>query len=339
MSDQLKPLIAAACERPLSRAEAEAAFRILFEGEATPSQIGGLLMALRTRGETVDEFAAAAAVMRSKCHKVQAPVGAIDIVGTGGDGKGTLNISTATAFVVAGAGVCVAKHGNRNLSSKSGAADALGALGVNVMIGPDIVEKAIHSAGIAFMMAPMHHPAMAHVGPTRAELGTRTIFNILGPLTNPAGVKRQLTGAFSRALIRPMAETLGALGSERAWLVHGSDGTDEMTITGLTWLAALERDGTIREAELHPEDFGLPVHPFEAILGGTPAENATAFSALLDGAVGAYRDAVLLNSAAALVVADAATDLKEGVEMARHSIDSGAAKAKLQALAAATTAA
>jgi len=339
MSDQLKPLIAAACERPLSRAEAEAAFRILFEGEATPSQIGGLLMALRTRGETVDEFAAAAAVMRSKCHKVQAPVGAIDIVGTGGDGKGTLNISTATAFVVAGAGVCVAKHGNRNLSSKSGAADALGALGVNVMIGPDVVEKAIHSAGIAFMMAPMHHPAMAHVGPTRAELGTRTIFNILGPLTNPAGVKRQLTGAFSRALIRPMAETLGALGSERAWLVHGSDGTDEMTITGLTWLAALERDGIIREAELHPEDFGLPVHPFEAILGGTPAENATAFSALLDGAVGAYRDAVLLNSAAALVVADAATDLKEGVEMARHSIDSGAAKAKLQALAVATTAA
>ena len=339
MSDQLKPLIAAACERPLSRAEAEAAFTILFEGEATPSQIGGLLMALRTRGETVDEFAAAAAVMRSKCHKVQAPSGAIDIVGTGGDGKGTLNISTATAFVVAGAGVCVAKHGNRNLSSKSGAADALGALGVNVMIGPDIVEKAINSVGIAFMMAPMHHPAMAHVGPTRAELGTRTIFNILGPLTNPAGVKRQLTGAFSRALIRPMAETLGALGSERAWLVHGSDGTDEMTITGVTWLAALESDGTIREAQLHPEDFGLPVHPFEAILGGTPAENATAFSALLDGAPGAYRDAVLLNAAAALVVADKAADLKQGVEMARHSIDSGAAKAKLHALAAATTAA
>ena len=339
MSDQLKPLIAAACERPLSRAEAEAAFTILFEGEATPSQIGGLLMALRTRGETVDEFAAAAAVMRSKCHKVQAPSGAIDIVGTGGDGKGTLNISTATAFVVAGAGVCVAKHGNRNLSSKSGAADALGALGVNVTIGPDIVEKAINSVGIAFMMAPMHHPAMAHVGPTRAELGTRTIFNILGPLTNPAGVKRQLTGAFSRALIRPMAETLGALGSERAWLVHGSDGTDEMTITGVTWLAALERDGTIREAQLHPEDFGLPVHPFEAILGGTPAENATAFSALLDGAPGAYRDAVLLNAAAALVVADKAADLKQGVEMARHSIDSGAAKAKLHALAAATTAA
>lgn len=337
MSDQLKPLIAAACERPLSRAEAEAAFRILFEGEATPSQIGGLLMALRTRGETVDEFAAAAAVMRSKCHKVQAPVGAIDIVGTGGDGKGTLNISTATAFVVAGAGVCVAKHGNRNLSSKSGAADALGALGVNVMIGPDVVEKAIQSAGIAFMMAPMHHPAMAHVGPVRAELGTRTIFNILGPLTNPAGVRRQLTGAFSRDLIRPMAETLGQLGSQRAWLVHGSDGTDELAISGLSWVAALE-NGIVKEVELHPEDAGLPVHPFEAILGGAPADNARAFRALLDGTASAYRDAVLLNAAAALVVADAAPDLRAGVEMAADSIDSGRAKAKIEALARVTQA-
>src|SRR6056300_2052285 len=255
MSDHMKPLIFAASEGPLSRSQAKQAFEHLFTGHATPAQMGGLLMAMRARGESVAEYAAAAAVMRAKCIAVSAPEGAMDIVGTGGDSVGTLNISTATAFVVAGAGVCVAKHGNRNLSSKSGAADALGALGVNVMIGPDVVEKAIQSAGIAFMMAPMHHPAMAHVGPTRAELGTRTIFNILGPLTNPAGVKRQLTGAFSRALIRPMAETLGALGSERAWLVHGSDGTDEMTITGLTWLAALERDGTIREAELHPEDF------------------------------------------------------------------------------------
>ena len=333
MSDRLKPLIAAACERPLSRAEAEAAFGILFDGEATPSQIGGLLMALRTRGETVDEFAAAAAVMRAKCHKVRAPEGAMDIVGTGGDGKGTLNISTATAFVVAGAGVPVAKHGNRNLSSKSGAADALSALGVKVMIGPDVVEKALQSCGIAFMMAPMHHPAMAHVGPTRAELGTRTVFNILGPLTNPAGVRRQLTGAFSRALIRPMAETLGQLGSTRAWLVHGSDGTDEMTITGLTWVAALDEDGSVREVELHPEDFGLPVHPFEAIMGGTPEHNAAAFRALLDGAPGAYRDAVLLNAAAALVVAGSATDLREGVTLARESIDSGAARDRLAALA------
>ncbi|MFD1511395.1 anthranilate phosphoribosyltransferase [Lacimonas salitolerans] len=338
MSDLLKPLIAAACTRPLTRAEAETAFTVLFEGEATPSQIGGLLMALRTRGETVDEYAAAAAVMRGKCHKVRAPKGAMDIVGTGGDGKGTLNISTATAFVVAGAGVPVAKHGNRNLSSKSGAADALTAMGVNVMIGPKVVEMALETCGIAFMMAPMHHPAMAHVGPARAELGTRTIFNILGPLTNPAGVTRQLTGAFSREMIRPMAETLGQLGTEHAWLVHGSDGTDEMTISGLSWVAALETDGSIREVELHPEDFGLPVHPFADIVGGTPEDNARAFRALLDGAQGAYRDAVLLNAAAALVVADAAGDLKTGVEMARTSIDSGAARDKIVKLAEVTSA-
>ncbi|MCD1624554.1 MAG: anthranilate phosphoribosyltransferase [Paracoccaceae bacterium] len=333
MSDALKPLIGLAAERALTRSEAETAFGILFAGEATPSQIGGLLMALRTRGETVAEYAAAAAVMRSKCHAVRAPAGAMDIVGTGGDGMGTLNISTATAFVVAGAGVPVAKHGNRNLSSKSGAADALTQLGIQVMIGPQVVEKAIDTCGIAFMMAPMHHPAMAHVGPTRTELGTRTIFNILGPLTNPAGVKRQLTGAYRRDLIRPMAEVLGQLGSERAWLVHGADGTDEMTITGITWVAALEEDGTIRETELHPEDFGLPVHPFEEILGGTPQENAVALRALLDGAKNAYRDAVLLNSAAALVVAGLASDLREGVDRARESIDSGAAGQKLAALA------
>lgn len=333
MSDALKPLLGLAADRALTRAEAEAAFTILFEGEATPSQIGGLLMALRTRGETVEEYAAAAAVMRAKCHAVRAPQGAMDIVGTGGDGMGTLNISTATAFVVAGAGVPVAKHGNRNLSSKSGAADALTQLGIQVMVGSQVVEKALNACGIAFMMAPMHHPAMAHVGPTRTELGTRTIFNILGPLTNPAGVKRQLTGAYRRDLIRPMAEVLGQLGSERAWLVHGSDGTDEMTITGLTWVAALEDDGTIREVELHPEDFGLPVHPFEDIIGGTPQENAAALRALLAGAPGAYRDAVLLNAAAALVVAGKADDLRDGVARARESIDSGAAGEKLATLA------
>ncbi|WP_297780271.1 anthranilate phosphoribosyltransferase [uncultured Roseovarius sp.] len=333
MSDRLKPLIGAAADRPLTRQEAEIAFQILFEGEATPAQTGGFLMALRTRGETVDEYAAAAAVMRAKCNAVRAPEGAMDIVGTGGDGKGTLNISTATAFVVAGAGVPVAKHGNRNLSSKSGAADALTEMGIKVMVGVPVVERALREVGIAFMMAPMHHPAMAHVGPVRTELGTRTIFNILGPLTNPAGVKRQLTGAFSRDLIRPMAETLGQLGSTRAWLVHGSDGTDEMTITGVSWVAALEEDGSIRETELHPEDFGLPVHPFEAILGGTPAENASALRALLDGAPGAYRDAVLLNAAAALTVAGHASDLRDGVAQAVESIDSGAARAKLTALA------
>ncbi|MGJ5618718.1 anthranilate phosphoribosyltransferase [Sulfitobacter sp. MF3-043] len=333
MSDALKPLIDAAANGPLTRQQAAEAFEILFEGEATPSQIGGFLMALRTRGETVDEYAAAASVMRAKCHKVVAPDGAMDIVGTGGDGKGTLNISTATAFVVAGAGVVVAKHGNRNLSSKSGAADALTQMGLNVMVGPKIVERELAEAGIGFMMAPMHHPAIAHVMPTRSELGTRTIFNILGPLTNPAGVKRQLTGAYRRDLIRPMAETLGALGSEKAWLVHGSDGTDELTITGVSWVSGLD-DGTVSDFEIHPEDAGLPVHPFEAILGGTPEENARDFNALLDGAPSAYRDAVLLNSAAALVVADAAPDLKAGVEMARHSIDSGAARDKITRVAA-----
>ena len=328
----LRALIAIACDRPLTRPEAELAFEALFEGSATPAQMGGLLMALRTRGETVDEFAAAAFVMRAHCHRVTAPAGAMDIVGTGGDGKGTLNISTATAFVVAGAGVVVAKHGNRNLSSKSGAADALTEMGLNVMVGPDVVERCLNDAGIGFMMAPMHHPAMRHVGPVRAELGTRTIFNILGPLTNPAGVKRQLTGTFSAHLIRPMAETLRALGSDKAWLVHGGDGTDEISIAAPTQVAALEA-GTIGEFTIHPEDAGLPLHPFEAIMGGTPAQNAAAFRALLDGAQGAYRDAVLLNAAAALIVADRAKTLKDGVEIARISIDSGAAKAKIAALA------
>ena len=338
MSDALKPLIAAAVDRPLTRDEAETAFEILFNGEATPSQIGGLLMTLRTRGETVEEYAAAAAVMRAKCKRVHAPDGAIDIVGTGGDGKGTLNISTATAFVVAGAGVTVAKHGNRNLSSQSGAADALGQMGINVMVGPEVVERALAEVGIGFMMAPMHHPAIAHVMPTRAELGTRTIFNILGPLTNPAGVKRQLTGAFSHAMIRPMAETLAQLGSEAAWLVHGSDGTDELTITGVSWVAELA-GGTVTDREVHPEDAGLPVHPFEAILGGTPEENGRAFAALLDAEKTAYRDAVLLNAAAALVIAGKAATLTDGVDLARESIDSGAAKGKVTALAALTSAA
>jgi anthranilate phosphoribosyltransferase len=330
MTSALQPLIGTAADRPLTRAEAELAFEALFNGEATPSQIGGFLMALRTRGETVDEYAAAAAVMRAKCNAVRAPMGTMDIVGTGGDGKGTLNISTATAFVVAGAGVPVAKHGNRNLSSKSGAADALGQMGINVMVGVDVVERALEEIGIAFMMAPMHHPAIAHVMPTRAELATRTIFNILGPLTNPAGVKRQLTGVFSADLVRPMAETLRALGSEAAWLVHGSaDGTDELTITGSSAVAALE-NGQVIEFE---------IHPFEAILGGSPEDNGKAFAALLDGAASAYRDAVLLNSAAALKIAGKASSLSEGAELAAGAIDSGAAKSKVTALAALTSAA
>ena len=332
----MKSLIFAASEGPLSRTQAEEAFEIIFEGAATPAQLGGLLMAMRARGEAVSEYAAAASVMRAKCAAVTAPEGAMDIVGTGGDGMGTLNISTATAFVVAGAGVPVAKHGNRNLSSKSGAADVQTAMGIDVMVGPDVVQRALDQFGIGFMMAPMHHPAMKHVMPVRTELGCKTIFNILGPLTNPAGVKRQLTGAFAIDLIYPMAETLKELGSEAAWLVHGDDGTDELSICGKTSVAVL-KDGKIRSQEVHPEDAGLPVHPFKDILGGTPEENANAFRALLGGEQGAYRDAVLLNTAAALVIAEKASDLKEGVALAAQSIDSGAALAKVEGLAKVTS--
>lgn len=332
MSDAMKPLIFAASEGPLSRAQAETAFEILFTGAASPAQIGGLLMAMRARGESVAEYAAAAAAMRAKCVPVRAPEGAMDIVGTGGDGMHTLNISTATAFVVAGAGVPVAKHGNRAASSRSGTADVQTELGIDVMAGPAATEAGLAEAGIGFMMAQIHHPAMKHVMPVRLELGCKTIFNILGPLTNPAGVKRQLTGAFAPDLIFPMAETLQMLGSEKAWLVHGSDGTDEITITGTTEVAALE-GGKITARTLHPEDAGLPVHPFKDIVGGTPAENAAAIRALFAGQKSAYRDAVLLNAAAALMVADKVADLKTGAELAAHSIDSGAATRALATLA------
>ena len=328
----IRPLIGIAANRPLTGTEADAAFAALFDGRATPAQIGGLLMALRVRGETVDEIAAATRAMRKRMNRVHAPEGAMDIVGTGGDGKGTLNISTATAFVVAGAGVPVAKHGNRNLSSKSGAADALTQMGINVMGGPAIAEQAIRHAGICFMMATMHHPAMRHVGAPRAELGTRTIFNLLGPMTNPASVRRQLTGTFDVRWVRPMAEVLHELGSDAAWLVHGTDGTDEISIAGETYVAALS-DGRIEEFTIAPEDAGLKRHPFEAIIGGEPAHNAAAFRALLRGEEGAYRDAVLLNAAAALLIAGKASDLREGAALAAESIDSGAASAKLAKLA------
>ncbi len=328
----IRPLISAVATRSLTGDEAEAAFAALFDGRATPAQIGGLLMAMRVRGETVEEITAATRAMRAKMTRITAPKGAIDIVGTGGDGKGTLNISTASALVVAGAGVPVAKHGNRNLSSKSGSADALTHLGINVMGTPEVAQAALNATGLCFMMATVHHPAMRHVGPARTELGTRTIFNLLGPMTNPAGVRRQLTGTFDRVWNRPMAETLRQLGTEAAWLVHGSDGTDELSIAGPSWVAEL-KDDKVTEFEVAPEDAGLPVHPFEAIIGGDPLHNAAAARALLDGEKGAYRDAVLLNSAAALVIAGRAGDLREGVEIAAASIDSGAAKGKLAALA------
>lgn len=325
MNEAIKKIISWACQRRLTGEEARVAFSIIMDGQASDAQIAGLLMAMQTRGETVDEITAAAAVMREKCELVKAPDGAIDIVGTGGDGKGTLNISTAAALVVAGASVVVAKHGNRNLSSKSGAADALGELGVNVMVGPEIVEQALKKAGIGFMMAPMHHPAMRHVMTARQELGTRTIFNILGPLTNPAGVKRQLTGAFSTDLLRPMAMTLLRLGTERAWLVHGHDGTDEISICGATDVVELV-DGVISEITITPSDAGLPEHPLAAIAGSKPRYNAQALKDLLNGKKNAYRDAVLLNAAAALVIAGKAEDLPAGVELGQESIDNGAAK-------------
>lgn len=338
MSDLLLPIIHNAANGPLSRAEAEVAFGEIFDGKADPAQVAAILIAMRTRGESVDEIAAAAAVMRDRSVKVTAPEGTIDIVGTGGSGKHTLNISTASIFTVAGAGVPVAKHGNRNITSKSGTADVQSALGIDVMVGAAAMEKAVAEIGVGFLMAPVHHPGMKYVMPVRAVLGTRTIFNILGPLTSPAGVKRQLTGAFSKEKIRPMAEVLGALGSEKAWVVHGSDGTDELTITGVSYVAALGEDGVVSDIEVHPEEAGLPVHPFEETVGGSPEHNAKALRAVLEGETGAYRDAVLLNSAAALMIAGKVNDLPQGVEMAKESIASGAALAKLDALVKATTA-
>lgn len=332
MSTDIRPLIGLAAERPLTQGEADAAFAALFEGAATPAQIGGLLMAMRVRGETVDEMAAATGAMRARMHRIKAPDNAMDIVGTGGDGRRTLNISTAAAIVVAGAGVPVAKHGNKALSSKSGSADALTELGINIMATPEQSQHALDRAGICFMMAPVHHPAMRHVGSARAELGTRTIFNLLGPMTNPAGVTRQLTGTFDAKWCRPMAATLREMGSVHAWLLHGSDGTDELAISGDSFVVEL-KDGEIREFTVTPEDAGLARHDFSQIVGGDAAHNAAAARALLEGEKSAYRDAVLLNAAAALLIAGVAPDLRGGVEMAAESIDSGAAKARLAALA------
>lgn len=333
MTIDIRPLIGLAAERPLTSDEADGAFAALFEGAATPAQIGGLLMAMRVRGETVDEMASATRAMRLRMNRITTPDGAVDIVGTGGDGRKTLNISTAAALVVAGVGVPVAKHGNKALSSKSGSADALTELGINIMATPEQSQQALDQIGLCFMMAPIHHPAMRHVGAPRAELGTRTIFNILGPMTNPGGVTRQLTGTFDATWCRPMAETLRELGSTHVWLIHGSDGTDELAISGDSFVVEM-KDGQIREFTITPEDAGLPRHDFAQIVGGDAAHNAAAARAILDGAQNAYRDAVILNAAAALLVAGRVTDLHEGAALATHSLDSGAAKAKLAALAA-----
>ncbi|MFG1479042.1 anthranilate phosphoribosyltransferase [Xanthobacter sp. V4C-4] len=329
MTDEFKPLLGkVATGASLSRDEAAIAFDKMMSGEATPAQMGALLMGLRVRGETVDEIAGAVSVMRAKMLPVVAPAGAVDVVGTGGDASGSYNISTCASFIVAGAGVPVAKHGNRALSSKSGAADVLAALGVRIDLSPAGISRCVAETGIGFMFAPAHHPAMKHVGPARVELGTRTIFNLIGPLSNPAGVTRQMVGVFAKSWIVPLAEVLKALGSERAFVVHGSDGLDEITISGATDIAVLE-DGRIHTFQVTPEDVGLARAPAEALKGGDAKENAAALTAVLDGARNAYRDVSVFNAAAALVVAGRAKDLRQGVELATASLDSGAARSRL----------
>jgi anthranilate phosphoribosyltransferase len=330
---ELKPLIAKVANgESLSREEAREAFDILMSGEATPSQIGGFLMALRVRGETVAEITGAVSTMRAKMLPVKAPDNAIDIVGTGGDGTGTYNISTLASLIVAGCGVPVAKHGNRALSSKSGAADTLSALGVNLEIGPDQIARCISQAGIGFMFASMHHAAMRHVGPSRVELGTRTIFNLLGPLSNPAGARRQLLGVFAPKWLEPIAEVLRDLGSETVWVVHG-DGMDEITTTGITQVTALE-DGKIRSFELTPMDFGVAPATLAELKGGDGVANAAALRSVLSGAKNAYRDISLCNAAASLVVAGKAETIADGMRLATRSLESGEAAAALERLVA-----
>ncbi len=315
---------------PLTFDEAREAFDIMMSGDATPSQIGGFLMALRTRGETVDEISGAVATMRAKMLPVTAPADAIDIVGTGGDASGSYNVSTCAAFIVAGAGVPVAKHGNRALSSKSGAADTLAALGVNIEIGPDAIAACIEEAGVGFMFAPAHHSAMRHVGPSRVELGTRTIFNLLGPLSNPAGVKHQLVGVFAPQWVEPIAHVLKGLGTTSAWVVHG-DGLDEMTTAGRTKVAEL-KDGKVRTFEMGPEDAGLAAAKPEDLKGADAAYNAVALRGVLAGQKNAYRDIALLNAAGALMVAGKADTLKQGVEIAADALDNGSAASVLDKL-------
>ncbi len=336
MTDTFRALIGkVATGAALTREEAANAFEQMMAGEATPSQMGGLLMALRVRGETVDEITGAVSAMRGKMLRVSAPPDAIDVVGTGGDASGSYNISTCAAFIVAGAGVPVAKHGNRALSSRSGAADVLGALGVNIDLTPDQIAHCIRDAGIGFMFAPAHHPAMKNVGPTRAELGTRTIFNLLGPLSNPAGVRRQMVGVFSKQWTQPLAQVLKNLGAECVWVVHGSDGLDEITTSGPTSVAALE-NGTVRTFEISPAEVGLATVKPDALRGGDAAANAQALRRVLEGKDSPFREVAMFNAAAALVVAGKAATLKEGVHLAAHSIDSGEAEGRLNRLIAAS---
>jgi anthranilate phosphoribosyltransferase len=315
----------------LTQDEAAEAFELMMSGAATPAQMGGLLMALRVRGETVDEIAGAARAMRAKALTIRAPDGAIDTCGTGGDAKGSFNISTCAAFVVAGAGVPVAKHGNRSISSRSGSADVLAALGVNIDCAPETITRCIADCGLGFMFAPAHHAAMRHVAQVRTELGTRTIFNLLGPLANPAGTKYQLVGVFGQEWVEPLARVLGLLGAERAWVVHGSDGLDELTTAGVSDVAVLDA-GRVSTFKISPRNAGLPEARPEDLTGGNAVENAAHIRAVLQGMQGPFRDVVLLNAAAALLVAGKAKTLREGVALAAESIDSGKAMGVLDAL-------
>ena len=315
----------------LSREQAEGAFEIIMSGAATPSQMGAFLMGLRVRGETVDEIAGAARVMRAKATHVEAPDGAIDTCGTGGDASGTYNVSTGAALIAAACGVPVAKHGNRALSSKAGSADVMSALGVNIEADMELVKESLWRNNIGFLMAPRHHSAMRHVAPTRVELGTRTIFNLLGPLSNPANAKRQLLGVFDRQWVEPMAEVLGSLGSERAWVVHGSDGLDELTTTGASYVAELN-NGKLSTFEVRPEDAGLSRAAPGDLKGDDANTNAQAMRAMLDGEPGPFRDIVLYNAAGALIVAGVAEGLRDGVALGAEAIDSGKARAVLDRL-------
>jgi anthranilate phosphoribosyltransferase len=330
--DALKPTLKILSQGDtLSSAQATQAFEILLNGEATSAQIGAFLMALQARGETIDEITAGAQVMRKNAVRVKVPSHALDTCGTGGDGSGTYNISTAVAIIAAACGAHVAKHGNRALSSKSGSSEVLEALGVRLDLSPTALETCIQEVGIGFMFAPNHHGATRHVNPSRQELGFRNIFNLLGPLSNPAGADRQLMGVFDEKWVEPLAHVLKKLGSERAWVVHGSDGLDELTTTGPSKVAEL-RKGEVTVFDVTPADAGLPVADAADLVGGDPAHNAAAMRALFDGEENAYRDIVLLNTAAALCVSNKAQDLKEGAEIAALAIDDGGAKKALEQL-------
>lgn len=320
-----------AARQDLTGAEMREVMTIIMSGEATPSQIGAFLMGMRVKGETAGEIAAAVSILREKMVRVEAPGHAVDIVGTGGDGAETLNISTAACFVVAATGTPVAKHGNRAVSSKSGASDVLSALGIRLDLAPEAISRCINEAGIGFMFAPAHHPAMKHVGPARAEMGVRTLFNLLGPQSNPAGVRRYLLGVYDRRWVEPVAAALQANRAVAAWVVHGADGLDELSTTGPSFVAQI-KGGDLRSFEVTPEDAGLKRGRLEDLKGGDPAQNAAALRALLDGYHSPYRDVVLLNAAAALVVADRAEDLRTGVRIAAEAIDTGRAKATLDTL-------